>query len=434
MQTVEKYLNLFSFEMVLVQLSILVSLSIGLAVAPIDAVCQVVASTPPSTAQSSRGTRPDAAEILRSLLRAVENMKAVAYDVRREHTAADGTKYNGVTRVLATRSPFRFRAKLDGQEIPVKQLAVSDGKATRASTDGEASDASIVFSSRGGQVILNAANEDVAATWRLFLDLDHINKAIESRNIMFVSGDEIEGEACHIVLYSRPLTTEASAITEYIWISAITGLPRAMQRWSLQRGRTRLGTQYIISNIKPDPSFSPETFSYVPIGSDSSKIAKSNVVAPKAPAGPRPGTALPDLEVMNMEYKRQKLVAFKGQPTLINFWAPWCGPCMGELPVLEKIQQKYQGKLRVVAIAVQDSRINVVEFVRKMPQYKFTFLTDPDLTNPESRLSLFFGVRGLPVSIFVDAQGRVIDRWLGFDGEEKLTLRLQKLMAQYGSK
>ena len=103
---------------------------------------------------------------------------------------------------------------------------------------------------------------------------------------------------------------------------------------------------------------------------------------------------------------------------------------MEEFPVLAKIQDRYKGKLRVVAIAVQDTRLNVLEFIKKNTRYKFTFLTDPGMAEAESRLSLYFGIRGIPVTVFVNGQSRVLDRWSGFSGEEELVKRIEKLMAQ----
>jgi hypothetical protein len=84
----------------------------------------------------------------------------------------------------------------------------------------------------------------------------------------------------------------------------------------------------------------------------------------------------------------------------------------------------------VIAIAVQDTRLNVLEFIKKNPRYRFIFLSDPEMSEAESRLSQYFGIKGIPVSVFVDSQGRVLDYWSGFSGEQGLVKRIQKLMGQ----
>lgn len=137
---------------------------------------------------------------------------------------------------------------------------------------------------------------------------------------------------------------------------------------------------------------------------------------------------LPDLELSDMDNKPVKMADLKGERTLISFWAPWCGPCISEFAVLKKVQEEYKGKLKIVAVAVQDLKLNVAEFINKNPDYKFTFLNDPEMPDSESRLNLYFALSFLPTSVFVDSQGRLIDRWSGFKDEAHLVEKIRQLM------
>ncbi len=373
--------------------------------------------------QTSTAAQPTATDILRTTLAAIEKVVTIEYEVRRESTADDNQKFKSRTTILAARNPLRFRARLQGEDLPVVELAIGDGKTTKASTAGKVSESSTFAQSNpSAMIVANNANTDVAATGRVLLDTEHLKTAIASGNLLLLGQSEIEDDLCHLVLYGRNM------MNEYYWISTKTGLPRAVQRVNIAGGQTLLSSRFVITNIRLNPTIPADAFTYQPTASDSSAPpAAAPAAAATASAVGRP---LPELEVRDVEYKPLKLTDFKGKPTIFNFWATWCGPCIKELPAFQRLLIRYKGKLQVVAIAVQDVRQDALKFVQQHPEYKFVFVTDPDMQESESRLQKHFGVQGIPVSVFVNAEGKVLEQWFGFKNEQELVQKIQRLMRQ----
>ncbi len=91
---------------------------------------------------------------------------------------------------------------------------------------------------------------------------------------------------------------------------------------------------------------------------------------------------------------------------VVNLWATWCQPCLKEMPSLDRLQSELDGKLAVAAVSEDRAGAKRVDpFIAGMGLKELKIYLDP-----KSDLVHAFNVRGLPTSIVIDAQGRVVGR------------------------
>lgn len=127
----------------------------------------------------------------------------------------------------------------------------------------------------------------------------------------------------------------------------------------------------------------------------------------EAPAGvdrSHKGSRLPSLGFKDAGGKTINTASLAGKPVLINLWATWCGPCVAELPTLDKLAG--EGRLRVLTIS-QDTGDS--DKVASFLQGKGLAHLDPWL-DPEGAAASQWQVSTLPASIYYDAQGREVWR------------------------
>ncbi len=118
---------------------------------------------------------------------------------------------------------------------------------------------------------------------------------------------------------------------------------------------------------------------------------------------------LPSLVLKDLTGRRINTASFSGHPLLIlNFMAPWCAPCLQEIPSLSSLARGSEGMIRVQGILEGPTGPDALKrFIGKHGP-AFPLLLDPSLT-----FSRAMGVRGLPTTFVVDSGGRVVSRVTG---------------------
>lgn len=120
--------------------------------------------------------------------------------------------------------------------------------------------------------------------------------------------------------------------------------------------------------------------------------------------------------------KQLTLEQFKGKPLIVNIWATWCPVCVKKMGSLNRFAEKFQAKGGLVLAVSQDQ--GGVSAVRSYyARNGYTNL--PIYIDSTGYLLSAFGGRGLPTSIFIDAQGKEVGRiegGLDWDGSEVKSL------------
>jgi len=120
------------------------------------------------------------------------------------------------------------------------------------------------------------------------------------------------------------------------------------------------------------------------------------------------GSVLRDERMDALIGPSRKLSEFRNKPLLINVWASWCGPCRDEMGALERLARRYGGRqFHVIGISTDDYRDRANGFLKA---YKITF---PNYIDHALLLENMLGADHLPLTLLVDAQGKVLGKYYG---------------------
>lgn len=118
-------------------------------------------------------------------------------------------------------------------------------------------------------------------------------------------------------------------------------------------------------------------------------------------------------------------VVAKNKYVLLDFWASWCGPCMGEVPNLKAAYKKYKSKgFEIVSVSVDEDQDDWKSAIKDNGMDWIQLLNDD---NQENSPAALYGVRSIPSTFLIDSEGTIIMRNLrGDDLEKVLSERLGK--------
>lgn len=132
---------------------------------------------------------------------------------------------------------------------------------------------------------------------------------------------------------------------------------------------------------------------------------------------------LPATELSTLDGGSTKLSAMTGKPMVVNLWATWCPPCRREMPVLAKAQEE-RGDVTFVFVNQGESESEIRDYLRESHLQLSHVLLDPF-----SSVLQESGSRGLPTTLFFDADGRLVDTHMGELSYASLAVKLRRFGA-----
>jgi thiol-disulfide isomerase/thioredoxin len=137
------------------------------------------------------------------------------------------------------------------------------------------------------------------------------------------------------------------------------------------------------------------------------------------------GNPIPEVEGTDLAGKKVKLSSYRGKVVLFDFWATWCGPCVGMIPHERELLEKRKDKpFTILSVNVDDEQATATKFMgeEKMPW-------DHWWDGPKGPVCKMFRIHAYPTLFLIDAKGIVRKKWTGVPGNEALDKAVDEVLA-----
>lgn len=142
---------------------------------------------------------------------------------------------------------------------------------------------------------------------------------------------------------------------------------------------------------------------------------------PRFISSPLIGHQAPDFTLTLFDGGTVKLSDFRGKAVFLNFWSSWCPPCREEARDLEAAWQRLKGTDVVfLGVDIQDTEEDALQFLK---EFGVTYANGRDATG---KISINYGVWGIPETYFIDPDGRITYKHVGGLGQALVTAKLDE--------
>src|SRR6185369_2110444 len=118
------------------------------------------------------------------------------------------------------------------------------------------------------------------------------------------------------------------------------------------------------------------------------------------------GKQFPDFAEKDLDGKEMSVAKYKGKIVLVDFWATWCGPCVGELPNVLKAYEKYHSKgFEIVGISLDSDKGKLTSFTKAK---NMTWQQFFDGGGWKNKIAQKYTVHSIPATYLIDKDGKII--------------------------
>ena len=210
-------------------------------------------------------------------------------------------------------------------------------------------------------------NGDGGSVWKVFIGPDNLLRGYSQK-----------------VRQGNKVVTRESRVTG---LRSGTGIPRAMLAWTLPKGAKSV-EEVAKSRNTPSSGTGSEEQGLLPVGKEA------------------PGFSLP---VMGGAQVTLATAVRANKATLVNFWSSFCGPCMEELPELNKMLAQYRGKgFDILSVNLGDQPASVAK-IWKTGKFTMHAVLNGD------KVSQAYHIEAIPTNYVIGPDGKIVARFVGFD-------------------
>ncbi|RYG55921.1 redoxin domain-containing protein, partial [bacterium] len=189
------------------------------------------------------------------------------------------------------------------------------------------------------------------------------------------------------------------ALTFDLYFDPTDKLLRRVEFSSNDNGKKRLNVT-TLSNVQTNPQFALGTFTFTP-GNGMKEVAELPMFDPRLKVGATPFA----LKSSDLSGKKHSWKQYAGKVVLLDFWATWCGPCVGELPNVLKNYKTYHPKgMEIIGVSLDDNKEALTDFI-KSRNLKYANLFDGKGWGNADAKS--YGVRAVPFTLLIGKDGKI---------------------------